>query len=142
MDNRIASAKQGRELWLSLVEQYNIGAGDYVILLPHDDKEINELALRYLDAFLEKRFSKRAIVLSYDSWVRENMETYTDKAQFVEFDRNKTKQLMQFYCLYEFAANLIIASLEYPAGRLGTQLIGHKGLSQEEVFKAVVYRLF
>ncbi|MBE5946733.1 MAG: hypothetical protein E7259_07330 [Lachnospiraceae bacterium] len=137
-------AQKGRLLWLELVEKYNIDDATFVVLLPDTNRRDNECAMKYTDAFLTQKYAKKALVLSHDEWVRNEGMKLTGNAEYVEFDRESAKALMQFYCLYEFAPNLVIASLTEPSGRLGEKLVGHKepALSYEEVFKAVVYRLW
>lgn len=137
-------AQRGRELWLELVEKYNIDDATFVVLLPDTNREANCCAMKYLDMFLKQKYAKKALVLSHDEWVKNEGMKLTDSAEYVEFDRESAEALMQFYCLYEFAPNLVIASLTEPSGRLGEMLVGHKepALSYEEVFKAVVYRLW
>ena len=137
-------AERGRLLWLSLVEKHNIDAATFVILLPTEDRKDNEPALRFLDKFLEQKFAKKAYVLSHDEWVKENITMYSSKGEYVYFSREQARELMQFYCLYEFAPNLVIASLTEPSGRLGEKLVGHKNppLTRDEIFKTVVYRLW
>lgn len=53
--------------------------------------------------------------------------------------RREMDALLQFYCLYEFASNLTIASLNVPPGRIGLGMAGHKRFTYEEVFAGVVY---
>lgn len=81
------------------------------------------------------------MVLSYDEWVLGMKEQYQEFAQIEQCKKEDIKALIQFYCLYEFASNIIIASLEEPAGRMGIGMVGKKGLSSEEIFKGIVYSL-
>lgn len=141
MDERIDMAKRGRKLWLSFVEANHISNAVYVVLLPSDNRDYNEPALFYLKRFLDKRGVKKAIVLTFDTWVEEQQEKYCEWAQIMKWDRKDIEALIQFYCLYEFSPNVVIASLSQPAGRMGDGLIGKKGLSKEEVFAGIVYSL-
>lgn len=139
-----AKAYEGRQIWLDLTGKYGVDDATFVVLLPGTNRKENECAMKYLDAFLAQKYAKKALVLSHDEWVKAEGMKLTQKAQYVSFDRKNAECLMQFYCLYEFAPNIIIASLTEPSGRLGEKLVGHKdpALSYEEVFKAVVYRLW
>jgi len=141
LENRIEAAKEGRKKWLSLVEQYKIDNSRYVILLPGTERMYNAPALSYLAKFLGRRGIKRAFVFSFDPWVMVQKEKYCNIADIVFCGEKDMKNLIQFYCLYEFAPNIAIASLEEPPGRLGKGLIGKKGLSPEEVFAGIVYSI-
>jgi len=141
MEERLVLAKKGREIWLSLVEKYNIDNTIYVIILPDTSRQYNEPALVYLEAFLKKRGVKKALVLSYDTWVLGMKEKYKEFARIEQCPEDNIKALLQFYCLYEFAQNIVIGSLKEPSGRMGDYLIGKKGLSAEEVFKGIVYSI-
>lgn len=141
MEQRVMLARKGREVWLSLTEKYNINNMKYVIILPDSKRQYNEPALVYLKAFLDKRGVKQALVLTYDKWALSMKEKYQKFAQIEQCPENDIKAILQFYCLYEFAPNIVIASLEEPSGRMGTGIIGKKGLSAEEVFKGIVYSL-
>lgn len=139
---RISTAKKGRELWLSLVEQYQIENSHYVIVLPSCGAIYNEPAIQELPRFLKKRGIKKAFVLTSDDNVLNRKIAYDEiEVVFVEMLMSDLKALVQFYNLYEFSPNVIIGSLEEPSGRMGKQLIGKKNLSSEEVFAGIVYSL-
>lgn len=139
MKKRIESAKLGRVLWLSLVEKYQINQFVYVIILPDIKKVYNAPALSFLPQFMKKRGAKKAIVLTFDEWVLE--QQVDENILLVAFEKDKLEALIQFYCLYEFTSNIVIASLEQPAGRLGYGMIEKKGLTSEEIFAGIVYGL-
>ena len=54
-EERIMKAKQGRELWLKLVDKYHIDNTVYVILMPHSGEKYNGPVIKYLGEFLKKR---------------------------------------------------------------------------------------
>lgn len=134
-------AKRGRKIWLSFVQEHNISNAEYVIIMPTDNRGYNESALLYLKRFLDKRGVKKAWILTYDPWVMEQQEEYCNYAQFVQWDKEDIQAVIQLYCLYEFSPNIVIASLEQPAGRMGEGIVGKKSLSLQEVFAGIVYSL-
>lgn len=141
MDERIELAREGRLFWLGLIERYQIDNAFQVILLPDQGQIYWKPALKYLPKYLKKKHAKRGIVLTSQ---KELVQTQSKRNHDIVFALCKSEellQLMQFYCLYEFTSNFVIASLEEPAGRMGTGMIGQKGLSLEEVFAGVVYGL-
>lgn len=141
IEERIAQANQGREFWLRLVKEQGINNICQVVLLPEKGKVYWESALKYLPDFLKKRHAKRGIVLTCQKELPKKYHETDDNIAFVVCKPEELQALIQFYCLYEFAPNLVIASLEEPAGRLGYGMIGHKNCSLEEVFTGVVYGL-
>lgn len=140
-EGRIKKAKQGREFWLKLVDKYHIDNTVYVILMPHKGEKYNRPVIKYLGEFLKKRGISRALLLTRDEWVSENKGLYKDIADAVSLSQEQIETLIQFYQLYEFAPNIVIASLKYPAGRMGEKLIGKKGLTADEVVRGIVYSL-
>lgn len=142
MEERIELARRGRELWLSLVEEFHIDNSMQVILLPDTKREHNVPAVKYLNKFLEKKYAKKAIVLTHDEWVLGCSDDVEDNIDIIYFSREDAQALIQFYCLYEFATNFVIASLVEPCGRLGNGLLNKGDITPEEIFLATVYGLF
>lgn len=142
LEDRITIAKRGRELWLKIVEQYDIKSSNYVVILPSTEALYNEPAITELPRFLRKRGIKKAFVLTSDDKVLAKQISADDvEIILVQKDMFELKSLVQFYNLYEYAPNVIIASLEEPSGRMGKQLIGKKNLTSDEVFAGIVYSL-
>lgn len=114
-----------------------------VVLLPSCDREINHLALLYLDAMLEARKFRNAIILTHDPVIEKTAHLFSKNIlEVMSFSRKKAEDLMQFYCLYEFDKRFIVASLDEPNGRNGSALIGKRGTTAEEIFIIGVYRVY
>lgn len=114
-----------------------------VVLLPSCDREINYLALLYLDAMLESRKHNNAVILTHDSTVEKCAGMFSRRIlRIKKFSRKKAEDLMQFYCLYEFDRRFIVGSLDEPNGRNGSVLIGKHGTTREEIFVIGVYRVY
>ncbi|MCM1183100.1 MAG: hypothetical protein NC337_06985 [Roseburia sp.] len=114
-----------------------------VVLLPSCEREINHLALLYLDDMLRSRKHDNAVILTHDPEALKAARLYSDRIiKVVDFSRKKAERIMQFYCLYEFNKKFIVASLDEPYGRNGSALIGKKGTTKEEVFVIGVYRIY
>lgn len=143
-----------RQLYLNLISAYRgwwhwhqvskgVGGGTAIILLPSCDREINHLALLYLDAMLKSRKYRDAIILTHDAAVEKCAPLFSKNIlRVVRFSRKKAEHLMQFYCLYEFDKRFICASLDEPNGRNGSALIGKRGTTVEEIFVIGVYRVY
>lgn len=114
-----------------------------VVLLPACDREINHLALLYLDDMLKSRGHSNAVILTHDPEVIKAAHLYSDNIlKVIPFSRKKAERIMQFYCLYEFNKKFIVASLDEPYGRNGSALIGKRGTTKEEIFVIGVYRVY
>ena len=114
-----------------------------MILLPSCDREINHLALLYLDDMLKSRKYKNAVILTHDNAVKKTASLFSQNIlRVVSFSRKKAEHLMQFYCLYEFDKRFTVASLDEPNGRNGSALIGKRGTTVEEIFVIGVYRVY
>ena len=141
MEYRFLQAKNGRAYWMDFVKKYNIDNTKYVLILPGRQRIYNETAIKKIPEFLKKRGIKKAYVLTYDPYVIAQGEKVSEQMMIVETSEDEIRNLIQFYCLYEFAPNVLIGSLQEPSGRKGNSLIGKKGLTAEEVFAGVVYSL-
>lgn len=114
-----------------------------VVLLPTCEREVNHLALLYLDDMLKSRRHDNAIILTHDPEVLKAASLYSNKIlKVIPFSRKKAEHIMQFYCLYEFNKKFIVASLDEPYGRNGSALIGKRGTTKEEVFVIGIYRIY
>lgn len=128
--------------WHKITRKKGVG-NTAVILLPTCDREINYLALLYLDDLLKSRKHQNAVVLTHDPAVLKCTALFSKNIlATIPFSRKKAEDLMQFYCLYEFDKRFIVASLNEPNGRNGSVLIGKRGTTQEEIFVIGVYRIY
>ena len=138
-EERKAIALRGRELWNKLTKEHEISNKDYVIIAPEDDESINQMTVKYIDAFIERRTLGRAFIVSSSPFY--NNRTVSDNVSIIMMSEEEVSSLIQLYELYEFTANIIFASLDKPSGRLGRNLSIKDGVETEDVFKSVVYGL-
>lgn len=139
MKELIELAEKGRLFWLDLVEEYHINSECQVVIIPDNDLETQKIALKYLPQYLKNKYAKRGIVLMPDDILLKADKEINSSIEIKMCKKADIEAIMKFYCLYEFASNLVVASLKYPPGRKGMGIVGHKGLSYEEVFAGVVY---
>lgn len=139
----LISAYRGWWQWHKVVKSKGVESNTAVVLLPSCDREINYLALLYLDDMLNSRKYKNAVILTYDPTVEKCAQMFSSNIlRVVSFSRKKAEHLMQFYCLYEFDKRFICASLDEPVGRNGSALVGKRGITKEEIFAVGVYRIY
>lgn len=128
--------------WHKITKRKNI-SNSAVVLLPSCEREINLLALLYLDSMLKSRQYVNAIILTCDPVVQKSARLFSNNIiDVISFSRKKAENLMHYYCLYEFDERFIVASLDEPNGRNGSALIGKKGTTKEEIFVIGVYRIY
>lgn len=141
VEERISKAYKGRKVWLSLIEKFKTDQQGYVVILPSLNKTESFFALKYLPLFIERKNVRQCIVLVYDDSIIVQEEKLGKNISIEKMKKEDIDNLMQFYCLYEFSSNIVIASLEYPSGRMGKGMAGKKGITDEEVFAGIVYGL-
>lgn len=131
LQKKIEKAGKGREAWLGLVKQYHISDETYVILFPQCGTDCNRYVLKYLSAYAEKVKAKRLLLLTDDKEILENKDLQID-CEKVVWKREQAECLMAYYTLQMFTDKLIIAALDEPEGRNGQNIIGVRGVTEEE----------
>lgn len=143
LNKNLRASYRGWWHWHKVIKRKGAGAQTAVVLLPSCDRQINYLTLLYLDALLESRKYKNAIILTHDPAVLKCAGMFSDKIlKTIDFSRKKAEDLMQYYCLYEFDKRFVVASIDEPNGRNGSVLIGKRGTTVEEIFVIGVYRVY
>lgn len=139
----LISAYRGWWQWHKVIKGKGVDGTTAVILLPSCEREINHLALLYLDDMLKSHKYKNAVILTHDPAVEKSAPLFSKNIlRVIHFSRKKAEHLMQFYCLYEFDKRFMVASLDEPNGRNGSRLIGKRGTTAEEIFVIGVYRVY
>lgn len=127
-------AYKGREDWIRLISEYNIGDRDYVVLFPKIDREINDIAVKYVERLTE---NGNVLLLTHDDVLLNMNEIKGLNTKF--YSREDAENLMKFYALYQFTDRLIIVSLDEPEGRTGRNLAGKKGITLEEIIALGIF---
>lgn len=129
--------------WFLIKKTKGYGDRTAVLLLPGSNRDINYMALLYLDHMLKDRHYQNVIILAHDLAVQKAAPLFSKNIlHMIPFSRKKAEDLMQFYCLYEFNKRFVIASLDEPNGRNGLALLGKRGTTLEELFVIGIYRLY
>lgn len=143
LQRNLISAYKGWWLWRRVIKSAEVGKDTAVILLPSCDREINRLALLYLDDMLKSNKYKNAVILTHDKTIKKCTQLFSKNiVDVVAFSRHDAECLMQLYCLYEFDRRIVVAALDEPNGRIGSALIGKRGATAEELFVIGVYRIY
>lgn len=131
LQDKINSAKMGREYWLNLDKEYKIDAETYVVVFPDRGTKVNEYVLKYLPSFVDKVHSKRIILLSSDTDI---IKKQSEDVEYIAVycEEEKIDALLSYYTLQMFTERIVIASLDKPEGRNGKNVIGINGITEEE----------
>lgn len=141
MRRNLIESYRGWWIWHRLVKRYRLGR-TRVILIPAVNRTYSCPALLYVDQMLERHGYENAIILSVDPVVQQVASLFSRRIRAVEtISRKKAERLMQFYCLYDFDARFVVASLDEPNGRNAAGLIGKNGTTAEELIAIGVYQL-
>lgn len=134
LEKKLKKAKEGRMQWIRLMEQYGGEKDKYIILFPHKHAACNNYVLKYLSQFVEKVHVDTLLMVSCDKVLLKKVKDYTDiNCIGVFWDDMQIQNLLSYYSLHMFTNKLIIVSLDEPQGRNGTNLIGTKGVTEEEI---------
>lgn len=137
LEEKFNEAEKGRQYWITLQEKYSLESSDYVLLIP-DKEDIIHLKKRF-QQFISKKHGRNGLILAGKDLLDKLEKIQSNNIFMQECSSSEAHNLMRFYCMYQFTANLLIASLEKPDGRRGSNLIGKKGLEREEILDMVVF---
>lgn len=144
LHTKLKSAQRGKEFFLSIYKKCKgLGYGKIAYLIfPEHDTEINYYGLLYLDEFLLRSKYGGAVVISADKSVCASSEHFSKNviATFPVSD-DEMAELIDYYALLRFLPDAHVLSLDKPVGRRGTNLLGKKGLSVEQMIAVGVYLL-
>lgn len=131
---RIEAALSGRSFWLRLKREHDVDNGAYVLLMPEDDRELNELALRHINDLVAYRRARGVVILTNQPWVMQNAKAYSDKILAVNMASEKElDNLLSFFELYAFTERLLIVSLTKPYGSKLYNAVGIQGVTKEDL---------
>lgn len=127
---KIISAEQGREIWLTIKKKCELTENTFVILFPHSGTMCNTYIIQYLQDFMNRTGAEKVVLLSYDENIL-NAKIENTMSCFIS--REDAEKIMDYYTLQTFTDKLIIASLDEPEGRNGSNIIGINGITEKEV---------
>lgn len=140
---RFVSALNGRNFWLRLDKTYSINKdGLHVILMPENDRELNEQALRHIDDMVKYRRANGVIILTNQQWILDSAQSVSDSIKTVHMiSDKKIDALLSFYELYEFTERLATISLTRPFNRQVHRALGVHGITKEDLVCICIYQI-
>ncbi len=108
---------------------------DWYLIMPHENDEYNDYALEYLDAFLDKKKSGSAYIVTGDKSVYEKVgkKSWSHKIDAMQATPKWISRIIKFYGLYEFSTKIKIISLSEPYDTGAENLIGVHGVTKKEL---------
>jgi hypothetical protein len=142
MEKRLFAAWAGRRMWLRLQREYDVDDGVFVLLMPEDDRELNEQALRHIDDLTLYRRARGVVILTDKPWLRENAAAYSEKILAVrDLTAREIDDLLSFYELYAFSERLLVVSLTKPYGSKLRNTLGIQGVTKEDLVCLCIFLL-
>lgn len=123
----------GRRQWLKIKKKYDIENGKYVLLMPENDRELNETALKHIDDLLKYRKGKSVLILTKDNWVLENAKSFSNNITDVA---KTTEKQMDSYCYYHyycFSERFLIVSFTKPYGNVLFRANDVNGITNDDL---------
>ncbi len=132
--NRFRSALTGRRIWLKIKKKYDVDRGLYVLLMPEDDPELNEQALRHIDDLVKHRKARGVIILTDNVRVKQRARIYSNNIiDIISCSPEMTDRLLTFYEFYRFSERLLVVSLTRPYGNKAWRSVGLQGITVEDI---------
>ena len=128
-------ALRGRKRWLKVKRRYDVEKnGIYVIVMPDDDREFNEYALRHVDDFLDYRKATSAVILTTDEWTADNAQTFSERIAATEMMTQSDYHFFNAYYYYQgFSVQFIMASLQGDHGKRLALAQDVNGITKEDM---------
>lgn len=137
----IEAAKKGREIWLEIKEQYSFEpVNDCLVILPSQEKRINQAALREIPDYMQRKYLHQAIVISISGMPLTGSELKSSEEQQVfykQLEEIQCEQLLKYYRLTQFTRNVIVVSLDEPYGN--GNIIGKEGITLDDYIRNAIF---
>ena len=131
---QLKAAFAGRSMWLKIKHEYDIDNGVYVLLMPENDQELNEQALKHIDNLVAHRKARGVVILTDKQWIADSAGDYSDKILAVKkITEKEIDELLSIYALYEFTERLLVVSLTRPYGRKLFNTVGTLNVTKEDL---------
>ncbi len=142
LERRYKIAQQAQSEWNALLHLTKAKPDDSIILFPGTDHECNFQGMRYLDTYMQRINTKRAIILTVDSFVKNSIGNYSDNiSSIIEISQEQAQGFIALYQLRIFDDRFIVVSLNQPFCRNAEGMIGIKDITVEQLVAIGVYSI-
>lgn len=133
MDNNILEinlelARKGRVLWLSLIEKYAIDYDTIVYIMPHEDLQLNSIALFYKEQVLKSKRATRFLMICTEK----SKNGLSENGRIILSD-DEMDALMKYNDMAEFSSQVYIISFVHGSDHNAEILMKTRGFSREEL---------
>ena len=139
MIHQLIQAFKGFLTWKHLVRKYNINDRCVVIVLPEDDDEWNECALKYLPSFMKRKSANRSLVIFKQAV--DMARTVLPDSEVGALAEEKIRFLMQYYLLWKFFPGIVFFYRSFPRDNITEQILSKSRVTIEELICLGFYRL-
>lgn len=129
LEEKFSQAREGRKIWLSLVDEYKVDYDKVVYIMPHNDAELNKTCIAYKDEVLASKRAKELLILVSES--TKNSILGYDENVIVISDYQMTC-LMKYNDMTEFSSQSIVVSFLYGSDH-DARYLQNIGLTREEL---------
>lgn len=142
LNRRYKLAQQAQSEWNSMLHITKARSDDSIILFPGEDHECNLQGMRYLDTYMQRVNTKKAIILTTDAFVKNNIGLYSDNVgSIIEISSEQAQRFIMLYQLRIFDNRFIVVSLNRPFCRNAEGMIGVKEITVEQLVAIGVYSI-
>lgn len=138
---RIVLAWKGRKALQKICKKNKIKGEHLVILMPHENYELNREMVYYLDEYLKKRFFDKAFLITFDEWVINTVKTTckTD-VSVIKTDEATIDLILNYYCFELISHNLKIVSIDKPKAASIRVFCDRLKLSSEDIVRNCIVK--
>lgn len=122
----------GRDLWIELKEEYDLGIEDCLLLMYKKNKNINDSVLNNLNRYIKKKYIRQMIIVA-------DFQGLIADQDNIKWVVKKNRDVADFECYYrcvQFTNNIIIVSLEEPYGT--GKIIGKEGITLDDYVRDAI----
>ena len=134
MIHKAFTAWNGRRIYLKIRKKLGFTSNDILLFFPENDQKEIEAAISYVPEFIEKTRIEGVFCI----WTGSEHTCPHVKGSTV-ITENESRKLLDFYDLYNFNRNLLVASLRLPWGRLAYRLENYKDVSKADLYHYQVF---
>ena len=125
--------ERGNKLWQRLQKAYPQMQRNYVFIFPEDALEICDCVLQLLPEFVRCKEISLFYALGYSARVLEKMSCASAAECInIQLTRQEIQDIVAYYAFHQFYKRIVIADLDIPNGRSGSQIMGIKDISLME----------
>lgn len=130
------SALKGRELWISIKNDFEVDDESYLVILPTDEKKLNESTINNLTYFITRKYIKKIVLVVKDNIADQRMRKIAEVVPCVITNKNMD-DLISYCRLQQFFRNTVVVSMDEPFGTRG--IVGKQGITLDDYVRDAIF---